>query len=51
MSSNDIVKDYGEEYFKNTGIEYGPDLKLYRAKGCDALLRHRLQRAGWGSMN
>ena len=31
----DIVKDYGEEYFHNTGIEYGPDLKLYRAKGCD----------------
>ena len=31
----DIVKDYGEDYFKNTGIEYGPDLKLYRTKGCD----------------
>ncbi len=31
----DIVKDYGEEHFKNTGIEYGPDLKLYRTKGCD----------------
>jgi type II secretory ATPase GspE/PulE/Tfp pilus assembly ATPase PilB-like protein len=31
----DIVKEYGEAYFSNTGIEYGPDLKLYRAKGCD----------------
>ena len=32
---NEIVIDYGEENFKKTGIEYGPDLKLYRAKGCD----------------
>ena len=33
---NDIVNDYGKEYFANTGIEYSPDLKLYRPKGCDA---------------
>ena len=33
---NDIVNDYGKEYFENTGIEYTPDLKLYRPKGCDA---------------
>ena len=32
---NEIVVDYGEENFKKTGIEYGPDLKLYRSKGCD----------------
>ena len=31
----DIVNDYGKEYFANSGIEYGPDTVLYRPKGCD----------------
>lgn len=32
---DDIVKDYGVEDFKETGIQYSPDLKLYRPVGCD----------------
>ncbi|SPD72339.1 General secretion pathway protein E family protein [uncultured Desulfobacterium sp.] len=32
---NDIVNDYGNQYFEGTGIHYGPDLKLYRTRGCD----------------
>jgi type II secretory ATPase GspE/PulE/Tfp pilus assembly ATPase PilB-like protein len=32
---NDIVTDYGKQHFANTGIQYGPDTKLYRTKGCD----------------
>jgi type II secretory ATPase GspE/PulE/Tfp pilus assembly ATPase PilB-like protein len=31
----EIVSDYGEEYFGTTGIEYSPGLKLYRPRGCD----------------
>ena len=31
----DIVRDYGEEDFKKTGIKYTSDLKLFRAAGCD----------------
>ncbi len=31
----EIVDDYGEQHFKKTGITYGPDFKLFRAKGCD----------------
>lgn len=30
----EIVKDYGQEYFQETGIEYTPELTLFRAKGC-----------------
>lgn len=33
---NEIVADYGEEFFGNSGIEYTSDLKLYRAAGCEA---------------
>ncbi|NOY70311.1 MAG: Flp pilus assembly complex ATPase component [Deltaproteobacteria bacterium] len=32
---DDIVKDFGEEDFKKTGIKYTSDLKLYRPAGCD----------------
>ncbi|MBN2060544.1 MAG: type II/IV secretion system protein [Deltaproteobacteria bacterium] len=32
---NEIVSDYGEEYFRNTGIEYSPGLTLFRSVGCD----------------
>jgi type II secretory ATPase GspE/PulE/Tfp pilus assembly ATPase PilB-like protein len=31
----EIVTDYGEEYFQLTGIEYSEDLTLHRPKGCD----------------
>lgn len=31
----EIVTDYGGEYFQLTGIEYSEDLTLYRPKGCD----------------
>ena len=32
----EIVEEYGREYFDRLGIEYSPDLVLYRAKGCEA---------------
>jgi len=31
----ELVKEYGEEAFKSTGIRYSSDIALYRAKGCD----------------
>jgi len=31
----EIGMDYGDEYFKATGIEYSPDMSLFRAAGCD----------------
>jgi type II secretory ATPase GspE/PulE/Tfp pilus assembly ATPase PilB-like protein len=31
-----IYVDYGEKYWKRTGIEYDPDMTLYRPAGCDA---------------
>ncbi len=31
---DEIVNDYGEEYFQATGIKYKPDLTLFRRKGC-----------------
>ena len=31
-----IYVDYGEKYWEQTGIEYDPDLTLYRAVGCTA---------------
>jgi type II secretory ATPase GspE/PulE/Tfp pilus assembly ATPase PilB-like protein len=31
---NDIVEAYGPDYFDRTGIDYSPDLTLYRPKGC-----------------
>ncbi len=34
----EIVTDYGKEDFEATGIEYKPDLTLYRLKGCDVCL-------------
>ena len=35
---NDIVEAYGADYFDRTGVDYGPDLKLYKPKegGCQA---------------
>ena len=30
----EIVEIYGRKWFPKTGIQYGPDLKLYNAKGC-----------------
>ncbi|HOP46205.1 MAG TPA: GspE/PulE family protein [Desulfobacteraceae bacterium] len=33
---NEIVHDYGEEFFENSGIKYTPNLTLYRAAGCEA---------------
>jgi type II secretory ATPase GspE/PulE/Tfp pilus assembly ATPase PilB-like protein len=32
---DDLVSEYGAERFKNSGIQYNPDLVLYRAAGCD----------------
>lgn len=32
---DDIVSDYGRDKFKATGIEYSPDLVLYRPGGCE----------------
>ena len=29
-----LVREYGDEDFGNTGIEYSSDLKIFRAKGC-----------------
>lgn len=34
----EIVVDYGKEYFLATGIKYTSDLILYRPKGCDECL-------------
>ena len=31
----DLVIDYGEEYFKTSGFEYSPDIVLYRPLGCE----------------
>ena len=31
----DIITLYGKRYFKSSGIQYTPDLKIYRAEGCD----------------
>ena len=31
----DIVNDYGEEYWESTGIEYTAGLRLYRPVGCE----------------
>jgi type II secretory ATPase GspE/PulE/Tfp pilus assembly ATPase PilB-like protein len=30
-----IYVDYGEKYWAQTGIEYSPDLTLFRRVGCD----------------
>ncbi|MDY6879533.1 MAG: ATPase, T2SS/T4P/T4SS family [Desulfatiglans sp.] len=35
----DIVTDYGRQYFQLTKIEYSPDLVLYRPCGCEACSR------------
>jgi len=32
----ELVEEYGKEYFSRLGIKYTSDLTLYRAKGCDA---------------
>jgi type II secretory ATPase GspE/PulE/Tfp pilus assembly ATPase PilB-like protein len=32
---DEMVLDYGKEDFARTGIQYGPDLTLYRTVGCD----------------
>jgi type II secretory ATPase GspE/PulE/Tfp pilus assembly ATPase PilB-like protein len=31
----EIVEDYGKEHFNNSGLEYTPELTLYRSAGCD----------------
>ena len=31
-----ICADYGEDQFKKTGIEYDPEMSLYRPVGCEA---------------
>jgi type II secretory ATPase GspE/PulE/Tfp pilus assembly ATPase PilB-like protein len=31
---NDIVEAYGADYFDRTGVEYTPELVLYKPKGC-----------------
>lgn len=31
---NDIVEAYGPDYFDRTGVEYTPELMLYKPKGC-----------------
>lgn len=33
---DEIVEIYGAKWFERTGIQYGPDFKLYRPKGCPA---------------
>ncbi len=33
---DELVNDYGGEYFGKTGIEYTSDLRLFRKKGCEA---------------
>ncbi|MFP4532794.1 MAG: ATPase, T2SS/T4P/T4SS family [Desulfobacterales bacterium] len=32
---DELVRDYGEEEFENTGIKYSSDLKLYSPAGCE----------------
>jgi len=32
----EIVEAYGKDYFHRTGITYGPELTLYKPKGCSA---------------
>jgi len=32
---DELVRDYGEEEFENTGIKYSSDLKLYAPVGCE----------------
>lgn len=32
---DEIISDYGREKFKEAGIEYSPDLTLYRTGGCE----------------
>jgi type II secretory ATPase GspE/PulE/Tfp pilus assembly ATPase PilB-like protein len=31
----DIIRSYGKEQFKDSGLEYTPETTLYRPKGCD----------------
>ncbi len=31
----DLVQDYGETAFRALGVEYGPDTKLHKIKGCE----------------
>ena len=33
---NEIVEAYGADYFDRTGVDYGPELTLYKPKGCPA---------------
>jgi type II secretory ATPase GspE/PulE/Tfp pilus assembly ATPase PilB-like protein len=33
---NDIVEAYGPDYFDRTGVDYTPELTLYKPKGCSA---------------
>jgi type II secretory ATPase GspE/PulE/Tfp pilus assembly ATPase PilB-like protein len=33
---NDIVEAYGPDYFDRTGVDYTPELTLYKPKGCPA---------------
>ena len=33
---DELVREYGEEDFKKTGIKYEEDLTLYKPTGCDA---------------
>jgi type II secretory ATPase GspE/PulE/Tfp pilus assembly ATPase PilB-like protein len=33
---NEIVEAYGADYFDRTGVDYSPDLTLYKPKGCAA---------------
>ncbi|MEO6259901.1 MAG: GspE/PulE family protein [Thermoanaerobaculia bacterium] len=33
---NDIVEAYGADYFDRTGVDYTPELMLYKPKGCTA---------------
>ena len=32
----ELVNDYGKDSFEATGIQFRPDLTLYRPKGCEA---------------
>ena len=33
---NEIVEAYGADYFDRTGVDYSPELTLYKPKGCNA---------------
>ncbi len=33
---NEIVEAYGADYFDRTGVDYSPELTIYRPKGCTA---------------